>query len=517
MVVAFMDEEEITVRIVSGSFMLTVGSIIADIVGLLFSIIIARLLGPEGYGIWSLSLVYPSMVAGLVDLGLATIFARYATLSNRDRNIYIWTGIIFRCLLGFIGALTVYFLADAFAHLLARQYMGDYIRILSVYTASYVLLTALGSIFNGLGRYRISASINISQFILRGVLSILFILMGFGVYGAVVACSLAYTILSIIYFIIYTKHVKPIGFSRKALADMLRLSIPLYIASIGGIAVGPFVSTVLARYVSDYDLGNYRVALNALSPIVALQGAISVATLTSLPLLLNNSNSLKKRTEEAILYSSTIFIALVLCYISVISPTIHLFYGRAYAEAPIYATLYSIGIVVSAILGSLVVGSYFITIGVTKWNTITAAIGQLTTIILALTLTSRYSVYGAVISQAIGSIISSIAGLYIAKKLFNLEVNLKPEIKALLPSGLAYIATYTILRLLTNIGVSFVAKIISIIIGLTVYSSVYLAFLPLFVDKGIIRNIIMLVGKVEFVGRILKPLGEAYLRLINIE
>lgn len=519
MVVVCMSNE-ISIRIVSGSFVLTVGSILADLIGLGFSIVVARLLGPEGYGLWSISLVYPTMIAGLVDLGLGSIITRYAALPSKDRDVYIWTGIIFKCVLGCVGAIIVYVFANVFAELLMRPQLSVYIKILSIFTVSYILLITLASIFNGLGKYKISASINIFQFILRGILTILLVAIGLGVYGAIIACSVAYAILAISYSIfLYTKYTRSIIISRKALSEMIKLSIPLYLASISGIITTSLINTILARYVSDYDLGNYRVAINILAPVTALQNAISLTTLTSFPLFLTNSdnleNNFRKKSEEIVFYSSIIFTALALLYVSIIIPTTYLLYGRLYIDAPKYAMLYSIGIIIQSILGFSIFVSILIALGVTKWNAISTILGQLAAIVIALIFTPILYVYGIIISHIASSIVMATTILVIVRKFYAIRINIKTIFRALIPALLAFMVTQLALKPLTNIVTNVVEKIIGIISGISIYTLVYLLFLPMFVDRIAIKNIIILASKIEIIGKIIKFLGETYLKIIN--
>ena len=49
------------------------------------SIVVARLLGPAGYGAVSMTLIYPTMLSGLADLGLSTAVMRFAALGDAGR------------------------------------------------------------------------------------------------------------------------------------------------------------------------------------------------------------------------------------------------------------------------------------------------------------------------------------------------------------------------------------------------------------------------------------------------
>lgn len=61
-----------------GGFFLFTGNALSLIILAVGSIIIARLLGPENYGVYSLSLVVPSILAGLIDFGISSALIRFS-------------------------------------------------------------------------------------------------------------------------------------------------------------------------------------------------------------------------------------------------------------------------------------------------------------------------------------------------------------------------------------------------------------------------------------------------------
>jgi len=61
-----------------GGFFLFAGNALSLLTLAISSIIVARLLGPENYGLFSLSLVVPSILAGLMDLGVNPALTRFS-------------------------------------------------------------------------------------------------------------------------------------------------------------------------------------------------------------------------------------------------------------------------------------------------------------------------------------------------------------------------------------------------------------------------------------------------------
>jgi len=501
--------DDVEVRMASGTLTLSASQILAYLLGVVFSIVIARLLGPESYGLIAISLTYPTLITSLLDLGLGSIITRYAAIPNNERGVYVWTGVLVKLGLSVVGSLVIYFCADFFAAILVRPYIASYIRSLSLYVMSMALLGSASSAFTGLGMYRVAGSITVAQYLLRGPLAVALILTGFGVYGAVVSYSIAYVVLGIFYFTLFVKLFRKPTFSGSSLKRMLSLAMPIYLASLVGLVVGPTVSTVLARYASNYDISNYNVGVAALTPINAITTSISTVALTSLPILINNNNELKRKTAQVTTYSSYILTATVLGYLTVLRPLIHLLYGPEYADAPTYGLAYAVGTAFGAALTGGVLGSFFVVVGSTKWNGIVGVIGSVTAISSALVLVPVLGALGAALAYAAGGIASSIATRVIARRVYSLGVSIGDTLKAAAPAvagcAVAFLATYTVRA----------NPLLELLLAGTVYVGAYLVTLPLSADRSTIENMVELLGKLTYVGKVLKSIGEAYLKLVS--
>lgn len=499
---------DVEVRIASGTLALSASQIIAYLLGVVFSIVIARLLGPESYGLIAISLTYPTLITSLLDLGLGGIIAKYAATPNKERSIYVWTGVLVKLGLSAVGSLVVYFYADFFAAILARPYIANCIRSLSLYVMSMALLSSASSAFTGLGMYRVAGSITIAQYLLRGPLAIALILAGFGVYGAVLSYSIAYVLLGTTYFMLFAKIFRKPTFSGSSLKKMLSLAMPIYLASLVGLVVGPTISTILARYASNYDISNYNVGIAALTPVNAIASSLSTAALTSLPILISNNTELRRRTAQATTYASYILTATVLGYLAVLRPLINLLYGPEYIDAPTYGLVYALGTAFGAVLTGGILGSFFVVVESTKWNGIIGVVGSVTTISTALVLVPILRALGAALAYAAGGIVSSVATYVIARRIFLLDIPLGNRLKAVAPALAGLVAAFLVTYV---IGTS---PLLELFLAGVIYLGLYLVILPLSADRGTIENIVDFVGKLTYVGKILKAIGETYLKLV---
>ena len=121
-----------------GSFILIGGTIIATIISAVASILVARFLGPEDYGLYSLSLVIPQIFFLITDFGIRegiikfTIDAREKGQTNLGIKI-IKYGLLIRTVAGIFSFLVLFVSADFVAEIfLNRPNLGFFIRIASV-------------------------------------------------------------------------------------------------------------------------------------------------------------------------------------------------------------------------------------------------------------------------------------------------------------------------------------------------------------------------------------------------
>jgi hypothetical protein len=70
------EPDGVAVRAATGSAVLSVGSFAYAAISAVGSIVVARLLGPVGYGAVSMALIYPMMFSGLAERALLHLFVR---------------------------------------------------------------------------------------------------------------------------------------------------------------------------------------------------------------------------------------------------------------------------------------------------------------------------------------------------------------------------------------------------------------------------------------------------------
>ncbi len=140
-----------------GTLVLFIGNLVSTAVATIAIIIFARLLGPGGYGLYTLAFVVPSILQLFVGLGVSTAVTRYVAfaLSTGDAAraaSMTRTAVIFSLLFGLALsaldlALAPYFVV-AFLH---RPELVQYSQVTSVYVLAIAVTQCATSTLIGWG------------------------------------------------------------------------------------------------------------------------------------------------------------------------------------------------------------------------------------------------------------------------------------------------------------------------------------------------------------------------------
>ena len=453
------------------------------------SIFIARLLGPEDYGLYSLSLVIPSMLLGLMDLGISPALTRFSAKHRAEGKndlaaSILRTGFFFKLLGGVsMSAVCFVFSNSLAAHILNRPEMSSLVRFASPLILIGALLEASYSVFIGLDRMRNNALVMNIHAIVKTASSPLLIVVGFGVVGALIGHISGYAvasfIASLILFKIYRSLGKPSnnGLS-SSLKVMLSYGLPLYISALISLFLGQYKNIILAFYASNTEIGNFNVAATLSSTINILVFPLSVL-FPAFTKVNPGSDDLKKLFNISVKYTSLLIIPSSILVAITSKELVHTFYGQRYDSAPLFLSLYILTFLYSG-LGSMVLGYLLNGLGETKTifkaNLITAA----ATIPLAPALTILKGVPGLIIALLISSLPSLAYQIYVAAKNFNLTIDINSSLRICLASLLSAIPLLIFLQL------SPLSSLFNLAIGATIFLLTFLTIVPL--TKAITRE-----------------------------
>jgi stage V sporulation protein B len=493
-----LDLAKVSVR---SGFNLFWGALIVTIISSIEIIVLARLLSPANYGVYTIALVTPNLIKTFRDLGIDQSLIRYTAKYNADQQkdemkTTLAAATTFEIVVGFILSLIVFFLSEPIGnYFFNRPEIVFLIQIASIIVLAEALLNLAHSAFIGCEKMHYYSLLLVLDAVLKVALIPLFLILGLSTFGAVAGFTLASVLVGIIAILLFYKQLyrkmneqkTTVKLVLKKIKDMLRYGLPLSAASILDSLLLRFYSMLIVLYVSDAILGNYQVAGN----FSVLLGSLFLTPLrTCLFPAFSKINSftepgtLRVVFQSSIKYASLIVIPVTFALMALAEPAIFTIFGSAYASTPFYLMLFVLSYLFTAI-------GYYNTDNLIKSQgktTITLAFTILKLaigIVLGLTLIPSFGIIGLMASSSLSVLSMLLVSLYWIKKSYNITVLWIYSSKILISSLFAAIPTYIIatLQLFPNW--------ITLIMGATIYLMTYIVLISLIgaIDRRDTQNL----------------------------
>ena len=505
---------------VRGGFFLFSGTAIATLILAISSIIIARLIGPELYGQYTLAFVTPSLLFIFADLGIDQGILKF-TAEHRSRNDeksvakMIKHGLIIRASLGLTLFIISYVLAEQFATLLLqRPELAFYVRIASIAILFQTVFTTAISAFVGIDKAEYNAITNNIQAAAKTIISILLVLSGFAVTGAILGHVVSYFVgavtgIALLIIILRKQQTKTTDQSFKHNAKVLiAYGAPLYVfALLAGFI--PFIQNILLAYfTTDGAIGNYRAAANFAVLLTVIAFPITTALLPAFSKLSPAPDKQAKNFFKlANKYTAILVIPATILIIAYSSQIVQIIYGLTFTSAPLYLAMYCLLYLLVGI-GYLTLGSFFNGFGKTRITLKMGLVTFTTLLVLSVPLTMFYGVEGLIAAFLLSNAAGTLFGSFIARKQFNVEFATPSLVRIYAISGLAMIIPLLIEMFLP------INNLLQLIIGLSIFLFTYITLIPF--TKVVTAYEIKQVGDVLKKIRLLAPLSTIIIRYLQL-
>lgn len=484
------DLVQITEDSARGSFFLVTGQIAALVLQAVAVFVLARLLGPDFYGIYTLCLVFPNLLLIFVDLGINQAIVRFsASLRVRGRNQQIARlirdGFFFKLVIGLVVFGICFIYSDYLAtYVLERPDIGVYIRFASTLIIIRVITTTSFSAFVGLDRMEYGALMLNVQSLSKAVISILLVILGLSIIGALIGLVLSFLIAAVLSSALLYLHLyRPLnidkdnevqvkGSWKSSLKILLNYGSPLYLSALLIGIIPQLQSVILAVFTLDYDIGNFKASLNFITLLSALTIPIATSLFPAFSKFGKNSGKVKTFFGLSIKYVSLLVVPSALLMMILSKEIIQIVYGASFASASIYLSLHATLFLLIG-LGYQVQKSLFNGIGEPRETLKISLIQFVFFTFLALYLTSAVGVVGLITSILTSNVMATVYGAYLAKSKYKVEFNYKSLIRIYLLALVSVSPAFLCIRFL-----SFPA-IFKVLTASAVYLISYLTILPL--------------------------------------
>jgi O-antigen/teichoic acid export membrane protein len=498
-----------------GSFHLLWGLVISTVISAIATIFIARLLGSDQYGLYGIVVIAPTLIGVFRDWGINSAMVRYtAQFRSEDRasevrNIIV-SGIIFEIILGMALSAVSFALSGYFAvNVFHRPELTSLIQIASISILAGGLINAASAAFTGIEKMELNSLMLILQSIVKTVIMIVLVIMGFGSSGAVLGYTISMVIAGLIgVTLVWTQYKNLPELSNAKLEikayikSMLSYGMPLSVSTIiGGFQAQYYAFLLPIFYITDNTaIGNYGIA----STFVVLIAFFATPITTMLFPAFSKLNPQKdKQTllnvfQFSVKYASLLVVPVAALVMCLAEPAVSTLFGETYSSAPLFLALLALTYVYPA-FGSLSVGNFISSQGKTTFILYLTLISAVIGLPMGYILIMQFGVLGLIITSLLTGIPNTIISLYWIRKHYELTVDWRSSGKILLSSAIAAALTYV---LILELGFS---SLIRLIIGVVFFTLVFVVavLVTRTINKSDIDNLRGMVSGLGTIGKIL--------------
>ncbi len=392
---------------------LAAGRIAALLIGIATLIIIARLLGPNLYGIFTVAFAFFTLLTSASNFGFGQYLVKHLSQAeeNNDSKAFgkaLGASYFSVMLIGLL--LTLFALGiSGFAQGLES---GTGITLDLLVTASTTIFFSIlygtsDSALIGMGKNAAAMVLENAENVVMLAASVALILLGYGALGAIAGMLASYAFAAaigtfVVFFYSHKRmHTGALWPDAKEVKESLRFSLPIAGNNALMGSMPSFATLLLGFFVSAYALGNFGIAVRArtiLSVFYATAAfsilpALSIAATRKMKAGTKSLEFVYNRTLEYAMLSSTPVIAYIGAYAT---PLVYALLSTSFASAPLYLGLVALGTIIG-LVGTLAT-SIFVATGNTSKLLSYAAIAVAIQIAALALLTPAFGVLGAIIA-----------------------------------------------------------------------------------------------------------------------
>ncbi|MEQ7799399.1 lipopolysaccharide biosynthesis protein [Pedobacter sp. ASV1-7] len=266
----------------------------SKIVGFFITIVLARILTPQEFGLIAMLSVFISIGNTLLDSGLTISLIRTADVSQKDLSTVFYFNLI--------GSILLYIILFLTAPAISAFYNQDVLtKIIRVYGLTLIInafFVVQSTLLIKEMRFKAQTNIQIPSAIAGGLLGILLSKMGYGVWS-LVWMSLLTAFLSTVLHWFYSKWRPSLLFDRESFKRHFKFGYKMTLSGLLETLYQNIYTLIIGKYYSAIQLGFYSRAY-AISqlPIENISAAISKVTYPMFSEISQNDEQLKRVNKK---------------------------------------------------------------------------------------------------------------------------------------------------------------------------------------------------------------------------
>lgn len=410
--------------------------------------IMARYLGPDGLGLFSMAI----MIVGITQL--VTLFGIDGALikfvaedkERRERVHSLFSSAFFTALIiGIIASLSLFFFSGVFASIFDMPLLSLLLKIYALAFSFSILNGIIISFFNGLREMKYHALFRVVEASLILVFITTFLVIGLDVKGAMLGQTLAIIVTMVVGMLIVKRFV------HFTVSDY-RKNIKM-LASFGSRLLGAntinqifnYMDTIMIGYfLTSTDVGYYAVAISLSRFFWLVPRAMATVAYPAVSeyWAKDNHQAINKLVDKSTKYTACILIFVGMAVIFFAKDVITLLFTSEFLPAVLPLTILIIGTVISGILRSI--GGTFAGVGKVDLVLKITAIGAAGDVILNIILIPIYGITGAATATAAAYLLNAILIIYFLRKSLAIKFDTPWYAKMAMLIGMSAVLFYSL-------------------------------------------------------------------------
>lgn len=333
---------------VKDTAVLQVGNVLGTIISILSAVLIARLLQPEKYGLYSLIFAFAGLISLFINLGAekATIILFSEAYAKKDKEkikeiltYFLKINMLIFFTVGLALILLAPVLSKYFYHSIEIGNLTRLIILTNFLGLFFGIITVTFQVLRQMMNYAVIDNLNT---LLKSILSILFVVWGLGVFGVVIGQLMAAILILIISIAFYGYLTKKNDYL-PTLADLFlnfgRVSVKKYFKFGFLIALDENINSLygylpmvfLGAFAATNEIAYLKIAFKYVSLPLILLGPVGQLLNIQLPATkISGYESLKRNFIKVTVYSFLISVVLMSILILLAPFLVGFFYGQSY-------------------------------------------------------------------------------------------------------------------------------------------------------------------------------------------
>lgn len=434
--------------------------------------IMARFLGPDGLGLFSMAMMIISIIELIALFGIDNALVKFvAEYKERKEKVYSLVSSAFFTILivGIIVSSALFVFSDTIANVFDMPSLSLLLKIYAFVCPLSLAHGIIVSYFTGLREMRYYAFIMVLQASLALVFILAFLIIGLGVEGAMLGTVFAIFLTVSVAMVIVKKLV------RFTFSDYKKNTKTL--ASFGSRLVGVNMINqiyynidiiMIGYFLTSTEVGYYAVAISLSRFFWLVPRAMATVTYPAITeyWAAGNHQAISKLVDKTTKYCACILVFAGMSVILLAKDIITFLFTPEFLPAVLPLIILIIGTVTSGILRPI--GMIFASTGKVNIVLIIAAIGAVGDVLLNIALIPTYGIIGAALATTTFYVIGVGVTIYFLKKFFVIKFDAPWYIKMAVLVGISVTLFY---------GLGFLNNYLSITIVLIFYTIVVIKYL----------------------------------------